>query len=195
MTKIFFFNGPPRCGKDTAAIYTINRFTPVDFTPRQEIKFDRFAMPIKRAFAGMTASDIDRFGNCEPWESTKGDVIPWLGVSYRQWQIDFSEKYLKGYGQDIFARLFVQRNESARARAIVVPDSGFAEEVAPVAEHFGVENILLLRIHRPGFDFTGDSRSYLHGVVPYELDVQNDSTVAEFHKKIDSIVGDFLVHG
>lgn len=161
--------------------------------PNKFVQFDRFAMPIKRAFAGMVAADIDRFGNVEPYESTKGEVIPWLGVSYRQWQIDFSESFLKGYGQDIFAKLFVQRNADARCRAIVVPDSGFAEEVGPVTEHFGMENILLLRIHRPGFDFTGDSRSYLHGVVPNEADVDNDSTVEEFHRKLHSIVGDFLL--
>lgn len=196
MTKILFFNGPPRCGKDTAAIYTMNRFSslPVMGTRGHipEIQFDRFAMPIKRAFAGMTASDIDRFGNVEPYESTKGDVIPWLGVSYRQWQIDFSEKYLKGYGQDIFAKLFIQRNENTRAKAIVVPDSGFAEEVGPIAEHFGLENIILLRIHRPGFDFTGDSRSYLYDVVPNELDIQNDEDVATFHGKLHGIVENFL---
>jgi len=202
LTKILFFNGPPRCGKDTSAIFTMNRFSLGGFKvneagwrqpdPSKFVRFDRFAMPIKRAFAGMVAADIDRFGNVEPYESAKGEVIPWLGVSYRQWQIDFSEKFLKGYGQDIFAKLFVQRNSDARCNAIVVPDSGFAEEVAPVAEHFGLDNILLVRIHRPGFDFTGDSRSYLHGVVPNEVDVTNDNGVEEFHEKLKSVVGEFL---
>jgi hypothetical protein len=188
-TKILFFNGPPRCGKDTSAIYTMNRFS---MASGPGVAFDRFAMPIKRAFAGMVAADIDRFGNVEPWESTKGDIIPWLGVSYRQWQIDFSEGFLKKYGQDIFAKLFVQRNETTRAKAIVVPDSGFAEEVFPVAQKFGEDNILLVRIHRPGFDFTGDSRSYLHNVVKNEVDITNDTGVEEFHKKLHGIVGDFL---
>lgn len=176
--------------------FSRNGFVVVDgwrtVDPAQRVHFDRFAMPIKRAFAGMVGADIDRFGNVEPYESTKGEVIPWLGVSYRQWQIDFSESFLKGYSQDIFAKLFVQRNSNAKGRAIVVPDSGFAEEVAPVAEHFGRDNILLVRIHRPGFDFTGDSRSYLYNVVPNEVDVHNDSDVFSFHKKLESVVGEFL---
>lgn len=191
MTKILLFNGPPRCGKDTSAIRTMNQFS----GHAHPINFDRFAMPIKRAFAGLTCSDIDRFGNVEPYESTKADVIPWLGVSYRQWQIDFSEGFMKGYGIDIFGRLFVQRNITSRAKAIVVPDSGFAEEVAPIAKAFGFENLLLIRIHRPGFDFTGDSRSYLSGVVPNEFDVTNDAGVAELNEKIDGIVGNFLTAG
>lgn len=198
MTKILFFNGPPRCGKDTSAIRTMNTFSKSNpgsaaYYPQFEVRFDRFAMPIKRAFAGMTASDIDRFGNVEPYESTKGDVIPWLGVSYRQWQIDFSEGFLKQYGKDIFARLFIQRNEDSWARAIVVPDSGFAEEVGPIVEKWGMDNVLLVRIHRPGFDFTGDSRSYLpNGIVDRTVDVYNDGTVEEFNEKIDGVVGSFL---
>jgi hypothetical protein len=203
LTKILLFNGPPRCGKDTAAIRTMNKFTEIVWDhramplllPEGEIKFDRFAMPCKLSFAGVTqAPSVDRFGNVEPYESTKGDVIPWLGVSYRQYQIDFSEMFMKRcYGEDIFGRLFIQRNSNFRGRAIVVPDSGFETEVAPVAEAFGMDNILLLRIHRPGYDFTGDSRSYLRdGIVPNTHDVDNDSTMEVFHEKLDTIVGNFL---
>ncbi len=207
MTKILLFNGPPRCGKDTSAIRTMNAFSqrwPDSFGPSRcagmdpadRIDFDRFAMPIKRAFAGMVMTDIDRFGNVEPYESTKGDIIPWLGISYRQWQIEFSENFLKGFGEDIFARLFIQRNEFSRAKAIVVPDSGFVEEIKPIVEKFGEENVLLLRIHRPGFDFTGDSRSYLpDGLVERTFDIDNDSTIQAYHEKLDPIVGKFLARG
>lgn len=197
-TKVIFFNGPPRCGKDTAAIRTMNKFS--QWHDRHDdrdghIKFDRFAMPLKFGFAGIAAADcVDKFGNVEPYESKKGEVIDWLGVSYRQFQIDLSEKFMKPfYGEDIFARLFIQRNMNFRGKAIVVPDSGFVEEVAPIAEHFGMDNILLLRIHRPGTDFTGDSRSYLPmDTVPNTLNVWNDSTMEVFHDRLDFIVGNFL---
>ena len=200
MTKLLFFNGPPRCGKDTAAIYTMNRFSESSphaaaYYPQFEVKFDRFAMPCKYAFGGTVQADtVDRFGNVYPYENTKGDVVPAFGVSYRQWQIDFSEKFMKPlYGEDIFGRLFIERNKDKICRAIVVPDSGFASEVGPVAQHFGLDNILLLRIHRPGFDFTGDSRSYLpDGLVPNTQDVQNDSDVTAFHEKLHHIVRRFL---
>lgn len=198
MTKIIFFNGPPRSGKDTAALNVLDyssAFSHIrDWRARPTVHFDRFAMPIKRAFAGMVNQSIDRFGNVEPYESNKSEVIPWLGVSYRQWQIDFSEGFLKQYGKDIFAKLFIQRNSLVSDDdVIVVPDSGFAEEVAPIAERFGFNNILLIRCHRPGYDFTGDSRSYVTiGAPDREHDVDNNTTVSEYHSKIDAIVTNFL---
>lgn len=191
MTKIILFNGPPRSGKDTAALRVQKTFSNINADTW--IGFDRFAMPIKAAFAGVVGADMDEYGNVEPYESTKDDVIPWLGVSYRQWQIDFSEKFMKPlYGNDIFARLFVQRNQNTGASAIVVPDSGFLEEAKPVADAFGVENTLLIRCHRLGYDFTGDSRSYISGISPHEVDVVNDTTLDEYYKKITIIVAEFL---
>jgi hypothetical protein len=66
------------------------------------------------------------------------------------------------------------------------------EEAGPVVEAFGKENTLLVRTYRPGYDFTGDSRSYLPDVGIANYDVQNDGTQAEYEAKIDKIVGDFL---
>ena len=199
MTKIIFFNGPPRSGKDTAALHTIEKFNFLptvdkDWRARkvQTVHFDRFAMPIKLAFAACVGVSADKYGVVEPYESTKEDIIPWLGVSYRQWQIDFSEKFMKPfYGKNIFSQLFVTRNKD-RPGLIVVPDSGFLEEVGPVAENFGSSNVLLVRIHRPGFTFAGDSRSYITGVGDIEYDVHNDSTQENFEKKIEAIVSDFI---
>lgn len=195
MTKILFFNGPPRSGKDTAALHTMDKrkLDQRDWRARQVITFDRFAMPIKRAFAGMVNAHVDQFGNVEPWESTKSEIIPWLGVSYRQWQIDFSEGFLKKYGKDIFAQLFIQRNPKRDRNVIVVPDSGFAEEVKPIADFYGEENVLLVRCHRPGFTFEGDSRSYITiGAPGREFDVDNDAGIDDYNKKIAAIVAPFI---
>lgn len=202
--KIILFNGPPRSGKDTAALRTIEKFGPhyetkgtksgyyVELSGKK-IHFDRFAMPLKSAFAGVTQCPMDKYGNVEPYESIKGEIIPWLGVSYRQWQIDFSEKYMKPmYGKDIFARLFVQRNIERDYDAIVVPDSGFIEEAQPVIDAFGFENTILVRVHRPGFDFTGDARSYLPDIASVNVDVYNGGEQSLYEETIDNIVGDFL---
>lgn len=191
-TKVIFFNGPPRCGKDTAAKYL--------FQTRKGVVFDRFSMPCKMAFAALLThagkqANINEFGDLEPYESTKGDNIPWLGVSYRQWQIDFSEKFMKPlYGDDIFARLFIERNreQKGKAKLIVIPDSGFASEVGPIVDHFGEKNCLLVRTHRPGYDFTGDSRSYIYNVMLHEMDVDNDYTVDYYHDLIANIAANFL---
>lgn len=196
MTKLFFFNGPPRSGKDTAAqfMYQYNsaKGPMIIGAKHNRAHFDRFSMPCKSAFAAIVGAEMDVWGNVEPYESTKGEIIPWLGVSYRQWQIDFSENFMKPqYGNDIFGRLFCQRNKDKKG-AIFIPDSGFREEAEYIASQFGVENILLIRVHRPGFDFTGDSRSYLYDVVPNEVDVVNDSSQEEYYGKIKALVSDFM---
>lgn len=192
-TKIILFNGPPRSGKDIAATKIMSVFSFVNDLTGEGIEFDRFSMPIKAAFAGTVNAPIDEYGTVNPYEQTKDELIPWLGVSYRQWQIDFSESYMKPkYSKDIFSRLFVQRNYNSKARAIVVPDSGFAEEAEPIAKTFGVENTLLIRVRRPGFDFTGDSRSYIKNISPNEFDIFNDGPVEEFYEKVVVEVAKFL---
>jgi hypothetical protein len=175
--KITLFNGPPRSGKDTAALKLVKYL---------ESGFERFSMPLKASFAAISSSHIDKFGNVDPYEKTKEEIIPWLGVSYRQYQIDMSEKFFKPlYGEFIFGKLLAERLSSMRMYdRIVIPDSGFAHEVKPLIDKFGEENIKLVRVHRPGFDFTGDSRSYISGVVPDEIDIQNDGTQAEFENKV-----------
>lgn len=156
-------------------------------------QMDRFSMPLKRAFAGTVGVEIDDRGTVPFYEETKDDLIPFLGCSYRQWQIDFSEKFMKPrYGNDIFARLFVQRNRDSKARLIAVPDSGFKEEADPVANAFGLENTILIRIHCPGYTFSGDSRSYISDISPNEHDVYNDGDSTAYREKLWDIVGDFL---
>jgi hypothetical protein len=184
--KIFLFNGPPRSGKDSAAELGIRTF--------EGSIFEKFAMPLKSAFAAITGSIIDSYGNVEPYESTKGDVIPWLGVSYRQWQINFSESHMKPlYGNDIFGRLLAQRIDSlGDTEKVFISDSGFSEEAKYVANEYGEENVLLVRVHRPGYDFTGDSRSYLYDILPHEIDVVNDASLEDYHGKIKRIINDFL---
>lgn len=190
MTKVFLFNGPPRSGKDSAAIH---------LTQKGQGHFEKFAFPLKSAFAAITSASIDDWGNVEPYESTKGDYIDWLGTTYRQWQIDFSESFMKPrYGEDIFGRLLVQRlNVSGGGsrfnhQAVFISDSGFLEEAKYVAREFGEDNVLLVRIHRPGYDFTGDSRSYLYDILPNELDVVNDASEEEYLGKINVIFSNFF---
>lgn len=171
MSKIILLNGPPSSGKDTAAKH-IRSFMQYEAArgliakgaiPRAVL--DRMSMPIKRAFAGTMGLPITEDGTVEPWESMKEEIIPELGVSYRQWQIDFSESFLKCYKQDIFGQLLAARITRRFARnianLIVVPDCGFSIEIDVMYQTFKHEDILLIRCNRPGFTFVGDSRSYV----------------------------------
>lgn len=47
---------------------------------------------------------------------------------------------------------------------MVFSDSGFQSEMEPLIEQFGIDNVVLVRLNRDGYDFSGDSRSYLEPV-------------------------------
>jgi hypothetical protein len=171
MGKIILLNGPPSSGKDTAAkhiraIFQRGELDPSTFgTEKPRCILDRFSMPIKRAFAGTMGLPITEDGAVEPYESGKESIIPMFGVSYRQWQIDFSESFLKSYNMQIFGELLVTRIKKRFlhniANLIMVPDCGFQIEIDVLYENFAPEDILLVRCHRNGFTFQGDSRSWV----------------------------------
>jgi hypothetical protein len=109
---------------------------------------------------------IDEDGNVQPWESRKEEIIPQFGVSFRQWQIDFSERFMKPlFDEAIFGELLVarikRRFEKGIANLMVIPDCGFQVEIETLYYAFPQEDILLVRPHRAGFTFAGDSRSYV----------------------------------
>lgn len=161
--NIILFNGPPGCGKDTAAMHIHRK--------RHELPgsvgFDRLSMPNKRAFAGMTNTThcINQFGINRIWEPIKDVPKAELnGKSYRQWQIDFSEKFMKPlYGEDIFAQLFASRiiHRTPDNYTYVVPDCGFVVESNTIRRLFPQCGLYFVRIYRDQTNFSKDSRSYL----------------------------------
>lgn len=170
MGKIILLNGPPSSGKDTAAKFIRRWYNHEAKKDGQGFShhcmLDRMSMPIKRAFAGTMGLPIDEDGNVQPWESKKEEIVPQFGVSYRQWQIDFSERFMKPlFDEAIFGKLLVarirRRFEKRIANLVVVPDCGFTVEIQTLYHFFPQEDILLIRPHREGFTFAGDSRSYV----------------------------------
>jgi len=175
--KIILLNGPPRCGKDTIARFLLEHLREGNDT----VRFLRMSHPIKRAFAGFVNAPIDEFGAVgNNWEENK-DVPSALlnGKTYRQWQIDFSEHMMKPlYGEDVFGRVFAADIAHNPADYVLVPDCGFSVEAKSLLKHLPDARLLLFRVHRPGCDFSGDSRSYIH---PYGVhvseDIYNDSSL------------------
>ncbi len=159
--KIILLNGPPSSGKDTAAKHIRKLLT----NDGERVALDRMSLPIKRAFAATMGLPIDEDGCVQPWESQKEIPIPDFGISYRQWQIDFSEDFLKPYNATIFPVLLARRIERRFSRGIanlmVIPDAGFQIEIETLYSIFPPADILLIRCHRPGFTFQGDSRHYV----------------------------------
>ena len=192
--KIILLNGPPSSGKDHAAKVIRNRFFKIVNHPF--FRWEKMSFPHKMAFARMTGTDIDSDGNNITYETKKTEVIPWLGVSYRQWQIDFSERFMKPlYGEDIFARMFLMRNLTWLDDPnwlCVVSDCGFETEACTIHAAMPHNDVLLIRLFRDGYDFTGDSRNYISKRLKVrDTEVINNGT-RDFDQTIIEIVESFI---
>lgn len=202
--RIVIFNGPPSSGKDTAALACFKSQTVGGFKV-----FDRMSRPIKKAFAGMVNAPINKFDVVENWEHRKDEPLKILdGKTFRNWQQDFGEKFMKPlYGENIFARLFIERQHNQAPNAtIFVPDCGFDIEYETLALHYGTENILVVKLYRPGYTFAGDTRKYLDigsrfasGIEDPDIEnvrhINNSTTRTAFEMRVLEVVSDWLEGG
>lgn len=177
--KIILLNGPPRSGKDTASL-AIEEFLDVSNLP---VIHEKLAWPNKAAFAAVWRARMDEDFNVEFYEEHKGEIVPEIGVSFRQFQIDFSEAFMKPrYGQNIFAKLLVgriMRDRISDNQFVVVSDCGFQIEVDALIASQLFTDVLLIRCRREGCTYEGDSRQYvyLNGKPGVECDLQNSGTL------------------
>lgn len=147
--KIIFLNGPPGCGKDTAADNI-----------GMKVHRLKFAAPIKRMVAGCLNESLDWIEKHKdlPDERLNGETA-------RKFLIRLSEELIKpAYGDEFFGRCLVEEliktEEGGSNEFALITDSGFKSEVIPVVSHYGLKNCIKVEIHRPYKDFTNDSRSY-----------------------------------
>lgn len=197
--KLILLNGPPRAGKDTASLAIEGALHHMGFT----VIHEKFSRPLKTAFAGMMNVRIDEDFVVEHYEARKDEVIPALGVSFRQWQIDYSERFMKSlYGQDVFARLLLDRLGEPDTRRsslvqgqtkvttveevfVVVSDCGFQIEVDTILKSPLVSDSLLIRVHREGRDYKNDSRGPVRHPRPdRDWDTINTGTVEQFGGRV-----------
>lgn len=188
--KIVFINGPRGSGKDTAADLIVREFSARKYGMK---------WPMRDAIIGLLNIEDIRDYNAF-FENQEGKLKPsgvTLGLSPVEMLIWMSEDCLKPkFGPAVLGKLAVRRLSGAVGVDITaISDSGFEAECVPVVERFGAENCFLMRLHRPGHDFTGDSRSYIdlsaHGV--QSVDVRNNWGKDVFEMQIGALVRKALV--
>jgi hypothetical protein len=187
MAKAILFNGPPSSGKDVAAkaLYEALKMD-VDYVPCPE----RFANPLKNGLSAILQMPIPLL----EIDYKDQRIIPSLNMTARQAYIDMSEKWMKkSFGKDIFGRLMLDRVRVCTANnylglqpVFLIPDSGFDYEAGPLVSYIGKENCLLVRCHRPGKTFEGDSRSYVE-LSCTSIDLQNDKSLEAWQERVVAV--------
>lgn len=180
--RVIFFNGPPRSGKDTAVNYLAGTRLWGSFKMSQPLK------DAARAFFDISPHGVKSL------EAIKDEPLPELfDDSYRKVQISLSEDWAKPrYGADVFGKLAARRVSHILSPVALCSDSGFAEEAEPILRQIGRKNALLVRLHRSGHTFTGDSRSYITLPDVVTVDLQNHTSMRMFQQNLDTVVDAWL---
>jgi hypothetical protein len=170
--KIIFLNGPPGSGKDTIANLLLEHSTQCQY-PARNYKFSGILKSMVHGAYGLdySAEYYERkYGHA--WKSTPNRHLN--GKTPRECYIAFSETYIKPlHGMTFFGERLADEMFNYPNTFAVISDSGFDYEAPPVLQKFGYDNCVLVRVHRTGMDFTGDSRSYIE--LPIKtVDFHND---------------------
>lgn len=150
--KIILFNAPPGAGKDHAAQYIVKNYAGACL--------DKFARVLKErthALYGFPERSWSYYENCK--DEPHNDF---MGITPRQAYINVSEKYFKPmHGEKVFGEILARELDKYEWNLLVISDSGFKPEAEVLIDKYGSNNITLVRIHREGHTFDGDSRSYI----------------------------------
>jgi hypothetical protein len=100
--------------------------------------------------------------------------------------IHTSEELIKPiYGKEYFGKaLCMSLGEGIN----IISDGGFHEELNAVKNFVGIENVVVIRIHRIGYSFIDDSRDWLYNTGCKEFDVYNDYTLDELYNNCYKII-------
>lgn len=184
-TKIIIFNAPPDSGKDWACAHLIKIFG----NRINHIEFKKKVIDLLCCVYDLTLEEFYENYTRELKElpSDKFD-----GLSPRQALIKISEDVIKpNYGKEYFGLSVSRRLVENKINA--ASDGGFVEELNPIYDKLGAENILIVRIYRDGCTYEGDSRNYIEEYKDVQIiDLHNDGTLEEFEQKVLDIYKDFV---
>lgn len=173
---IVIFNGPPASGKDEAAsLYKENfGFGNLSF------KYQLFKETIKHF-------DVDERWFMEGYHNRnlkERQEIALNMMSRREAMIHVSEDIIKPKeGLDYFGKMVAEEIEEGKHYAIA--DGGFVEELEPLIEKVGAENIIIVQLTREGHDYSSDSRKYFNGnlikeiAIGFETEIDNAYVLKE----------------
>lgn len=177
MINVIILNGPPGVGKDTIAEAIKEqsedkiahlRFKTALYEEAYALFFNYFYRECGNDENYLSLEDYiglcsDRIAKDVPQEQLNG-------MSPRQSLIFTSEAVVKpvlgGDHYGVKASISASQYLDFGRSAVVFSDGGFINELVPMCNRF---NVLLVRLHRDGFTFKGDSRSYVESDLPEKV--------------------------
>lgn len=181
--KFVLLNGPPGCGKDTAAANLI---------PYIDFRHLKFASPIKRMVAGLLECSMSRLEEIKDVPNRMlryEDYLTTRDDTPRRLLIALSEELLKTrYGNSYFGNVLWSEACISPSELFIISDCGFQAEVERLVNNAGRANCLAVRIHREGKSFDGDSRAFLPDGLCKTVDIHNNLTVHDLTMRVLSAI-------
>jgi hypothetical protein len=180
------FNGPPECGKDTMAEMLADKMDQQGVT--LPVRMESLSMPLRQIAYQMVGWPSDSLDG-EQYAVFKTTWFPEFERYGRQIMIDISERFLKPvYGIEVMAKMLLTRNENFHG-ILLVRDCGFQIEVDPIAKAIGAKNLYLAQVHRPGKDFSNDSREWVYNPDGGFMRVDNNSDLEHLRTEAGRLYG------
>jgi hypothetical protein len=181
MHKFIILNGPPRCGKDTAAKAVEKYFSP------ELCLHIKMSAPLKSIVKLLTQQPEDYI------ETFKENPLEELNNhSYRSAQIEVFEKLAEVFGEDWLGKVAVRRIQQSFQEFFIFSDGGREMDILPLLKEYGEESIMIIQIQRDGCNFKGDIRHYLSLGASVRLHSVVNEEIKHFELEIIDLVADFL---
>jgi uncharacterized protein YkvS len=183
---IVIFNGPPASGKDEAASLFKEKFGFGNLSFKYQLfkeTIEHFKVDKEWFMEGYN----DR-SQKEKKEFALGDR------SRREAMIHVSEDIIKPRnGKSFFGWKVSKEIEEGKHYAIA--DGGFIEELEPIIEKVGNENIIIVQLTREGYDYSTDSRRYFNGNLIKEIAIGFETKIDKAYVlKEDLNIRTYRVH-
>lgn len=198
--KWILFNAPKRSGKDVGADHLAMSSMESEYSYRIG-----FAWPLKSMCHQMLGIDP----HCHAYDSEKDSMEVRIGphlMSLRQFYIHYSENLKILYGKDVWSEILFNSVQhhfgkfcmecSEKQKFVIISDLGFVSEIEYLSKKVKPENILVIRVHREGCNYEGDSRNFISDYMMPEgvrqCDIYNNHTLEDYFKTLDQVKVGFL---
>lgn len=190
--KIIILNCPKQTGKDTIADLFNNR-----------LNFNKMEFKDHLFFLALSVSGISR----EDWftrYNTPDKENPWDrlgGLSQREFLIKISEEWIKPvfgkyhFGQKAADKIGEILKNPSTSDYFIFSDGGFKEELEPIVNRYGAENILILQWTRNFVSWGNDSRTWLKQEDTPAKIIRiddNDTSIEDHYHRVKKYVMEFI---